>query len=229
MLPDYRTRRYIGSTDVGPLLVHYRPAMASLAKYSNACDVWLRLAHGITQPPSDRMTRGLRVEPDMRRLYREHVGAVGEPPGLLKHPTHAFIAGSPDGINGDVCVEYKTTTMFARRSWGEPGTDLVPDSYATQCQFLMLLSGTRRCHLLVAFGVDGKDETGGPTYAIQETAIYVLERSDELVAELEGAAVRFWREHVETMTPPPGKPLHNVRAWQRILKEQQSTKEAAHG
>ncbi len=230
---DYKARRYIGSTDAGAILAHYRPAMASLAKYRNHVDVWLRLAHGIAQPPSDRMTRGLRVEPVLRQLYRDTVGPVGEPPGMLRHPRHDFIAGSPDGLNGSLCIEYKTTTIYARKSWGEPGTDLVPDTYATQCQFLMMLSNTQNCHLLVAFGVDGVEtvQTGPltvettPTFEIRETAIYQLERSDALIDELEGSAVQFWRDFVETMTPPPGKPMHNIRKWQALLKEQQPTQQ----
>jgi predicted phage-related endonuclease len=228
---DYAARRYIGSTDVGPILAHYKPAMSSLAKYSNAVDVWLRLAHGIRQPKSDRMDRGLRLEPELRELYRSTVGWVEDPPGLLHHPEHEFIAGSPDGIaaNG-LCVEYKTTTVFARSAWGEPGSDLVPDTYATQCQFLMMLAGCSRCHVLVAFGVDGKDDEGAPTYEIESTAVYELARDEELVSALESSAVRFWGEYVATQKMPEGKPMHCIRDWKKLLKGQSTEDmEAAHG
>ena len=94
----------------------------------------------------------------------------------------------------------------------------------------MMLSGTERCHLLVAFGADGEDEQGEPTYAIESTALYLLESDEALVRELESGAVRFWSDFVERRVPPPGKPMHCVREWKKLLKGQQPTEaEATHG
>ena len=183
------------------------------------------------------MTRGLRVEPELRELYRASVGPVSEPPGLFKHATHPFLAASPDGLGPDgLLVELKTTTIYTRQSWGEPGTDSVPDGYNIQCQQMMALAGCDRCHLLVAFGVDGTeaiehsplDVELRPTFAIDSTAVYLLKRDDALCRALEDAAVSFWRDFVETGKPPPGKPMHNIRKWAALLKGQ-STNEVKHG
>ncbi len=217
---DYVTRRYLGSADCGPVLAYYRPELSTLAKYVNASDVWLRVVHGIKQPGNARMTRGLDWEPQGRALYRDSIGECTEAPGLQIHPAHPWACGSPDGFSGAKgIVELKTTTVFARNSWGEPGTDRVPDSYNTQMQWLMECSGRDWCHLLVAFGVDGKDEAGLPTFTVNETAVYQARRDAALCAELFEAADTFWRTCVLVRKSPDIAPLHNKRAWKRLVSD----------
>ena len=219
---------------MGPVLALYRPAlMETCAKYSTAADVWMRLVHGITKPKSARMDRGLRVEPMLRDLYRETVGPVSDAPGLLVHPSQPWGAASPDGFAGDDgVVEYKSTSVFSRAAWGEPGTDEVPDAYSVQVQWQLEVTGRQWAHLLVAFGRDFTDEaTGLPDFAVEEHAIYQMERDAELCAALVECGARFWREHIDTGMPPPVEPKENRREWARLRKSfsqhNGSTKEAA--
>lgn len=217
-MPDeHVTRRYVGSTDCGPILALYRPEMASLAKYQNASDVWLRIVHGVTQPHSARMDRGHAWEPIGREMYRTSVGSCTDAPGLFVHPAHEWACGSPDGMVGERgIVEIKTTTIWARNRWGEPGTDKVPDGYNTQMQWLMECARRDWSHLLVAFGTDGVDDNGAPTFSVSQTAVYQMNRDAELCDALIGACERFWREHVIARVAPGIAPLHNRRAFKKL-------------
>lgn len=222
MTPEQiESRRYLGSADMGPVMALYRPELAAtLAKYSNSTDVWLRLVHGVSQPRNKAMSRGLKQESALRQLYRESVGQVDEPPGVLLHPRLEFAAGSPDGLSPDgvTLVEFKTASVFGRNSWGEPGTDRVPDSYAVQVQWLLGVTGRQVAHVLVAWGRDVRDDEEHG-FVVEETGVYLVPRDDELIAALESFASQFWLAHVATGVPPPMAPAHNKRIFSRLTRE----------
>lgn len=220
--------RSIGSTDSAAILALYHPEMAHLSKMKNATDVWLRLVHDIELPRNTAMGRGIRVEPMLRTLYRETIGHVDDPPGTLRHSAHAWMVGSPDGLSESALVEFKTVGHWSEAQWGEPGSDRVPDSYNLQVQHLMEVAGRQVAHVLAAFGSDFKDNNGVDAFSVERTAVYLVRRDNALVAEIVRCGARFFAEHVETRTPPDLKPLHNIRKWQSILK-QQHTPEVVHG
>jgi hypothetical protein len=43
-----------------------------------------------------------------------------------------------------------------------------------------------------------------------------------LIAEIVRCGARFMAEHVDTGIAPPMKPLHNIRKWSALLKQQQT-------
>ncbi len=211
-------KRRIGSTDIAALVAFYRPELAHLAKKKNACDVWLRLVHGIDQPHRAVMGRGNRVEPILRELYRETIGPASEPPGVIQHPKYDWACASPDGLS-DVVQEFKTASEWIRDRWGEPGTDLVPDDYNLQTQWLLEVTGREIAHVLVAFGRDFKDDDGKPDFLITETAAYFVRRDETLAAAMVECGQRFFAEHVATRVPPGIAPLHNKRRFKALEKE----------
>ncbi len=219
-------RRSIGSTDSAAVLGLYHPEMAHLSKMKNAGDVWLRLVHGIDLPRNSAMGRGIRVEPLLRQLYRDTIGPVDEPPGTLRHPAHAWMVGSPDGLTPFELVEFKTVGRWTTAQWGEPGSDKVPDSYNIQVQHLMAVTARPMAVVLAAFGVDFQ-ENGEAQFSVEHTAAYVVRRDDALIAEIVACGARFVAEHVDTGLAPSLKPLANIRKWQALLKQQQP--EAANG
>lgn len=212
--------RSIGSTDSAAILGFYHPSMAHLSKMKNATDVWLRLVHNIDLPRNDAMGRGIRVEPLLRDLYRQTVGPVDDPPGTLRHPRHAWMVGSPDGLSAGELVEFKTVGKWGASKWGAPGTDLVPDGYNLQVQHLMEVAERPVAVVLAAFGTDYKDDAGVGQFSVESTAVYVVRRDDALIAEIVACGARFMRDHVETGIPPDLKPLANIRKWQALLKQQ---------
>ena len=218
---DVRRRRYLGSGDSGPLMAWKRPELAaSLAKYQTVGDVWLRIVHGVHQPSSPQMERGLREEPRLRTIYRETIGPCSEAPGVIAHPSLEWACGSPDSYLEDSGIlELKTTVIWAKHLWGEPATDKIPNSYMTQVQWQLACSGRDWWRLLVAFGSDGVDENNQPIFSIHDQAIYQGERDDELCAELLGYGEEFWRSHVEARVAPGIPSLHNKRHWKRLQNE----------
>lgn len=213
-------RRYIGSGDIAAVAALYVPEWAHMSKWKNAADVYLRLAHGLDIPMRSNMTRGLEQEGRLRQLYRDTVGPVSDPPpSAIKHPTLAWAAASPDGLAGDDgVVEYKTYSVFQRGQWGEPGTDLVPDNYSLQVQWLLECTGRTWAHYLVSFGRDIPKAAGGG-WATEETAVFQVERSPELAARLVEYGQRFIDEHVKARRAPGMEPRHNRRAWRRLVNE----------
>lgn len=234
MRPDLGKRKYLGGHDVGPVLAFYRPGapmLAALTKYATAADVFMRLVHGVSKPKTKAMARGLNVEPMLRELYRETVGPATDSPGVIVHPDNEWLAASPDGfISHDGVLELKSVSEFARGSWGEPGTDAVPDAYNVQLQWLFEVTGREWAHVLAAFGRDYTDEAGVGQFAVTETAVYQASSDRELRAALREAAERFVVEHILTGRPPDVEPRENKREWKRILSSTNgSIKEAAHG
>ncbi len=213
-------KRSLGSTDSAAVLGLYHPEMAHLSKMKNATDVWLRLCHGIDLPRNDAMGRGIRVEPLLRDLYRQTVGPVDDPPGTLRHPRHAWMVGSPDGLSAGELVEFKTVGKWGASKWGEPGTDRIPDNYNLQVQHLMEVAERPVAVVLAAFGTDYKDENGAGQFSVESTAVYVVKRDDALIAEIVACGAKFMREHVDTGIAPPLKPMANIRKYQSLLKQQ---------
>ncbi len=216
-LEDVRQRRYIGSGDVSAILGLYHPEIDGLTKYVTAADVYLRIVHQLKQPQNAQMGRGLRVEPELRQLYRDTVGPCAEPPGPIVHPEAGWACASPDGLVGDVGIfEAKTTVVWARHLWGDGG-DKVPNGINLQCQWLMECTRRDWTHLLAAFGEDNKEDG---SFRIRETVVYEMYRDAELCAELFRCADKFWREHCATGVPPGVLPRHNKVAFKRLTNGQ---------
>lgn len=212
---DIEQRKYLGSADMAAILSLYHPEIEGLTKYVTAGDTWLRVVHSVKQPSNPKMSRGLKVEPELRQLYRDTVGPCTEPPGPIPHPRAAWGCASPDGLVGDAGIlEAKSTIIWARHLWGRPASDAVPLEVALQCQWLCECTGREWVHVLAAFGEDL--EAG---YVIRETAVFEVARDAELCAELFRCAERFWREHCATGVPPGVEPRHNKVAFRRLQNE----------
>jgi hypothetical protein len=212
--------RRIGSGDIAAIVALYKPELEHLGKWSNASDVFLRLVHDVGQPPKQILERGNIVEPQLRKLYRETIGPCREAPGTLPHPRLPFAGGSPDGLNDVAVVEFKSATVWSRKSWGEPMTDKVPDKYVLQCVWLCGIAQRKEAHLVVAFGQDGTDENGRPTFGFLETQPYVIAFDPELFQMCEALVERFHKEHVSPKKPPELKPVNHRRLWKQLAKGQ---------
>lgn len=214
---------YVGSGDIAAIVGYYCPELApTLCKWKSAGDVWLRLVHGIDLPSKRGMTRGLREENPLRDVYRGHVGPVSDLPGLIQHPRFAWAGGSPDGLAPDRVVELKTHSIYAAAQWGETSfeapSDLVPDKYNLQCQWLMGLCDMSLCDLLMGFGRDVKSPDGTESFVWNETRLYRISFDAELFAECERMAEQFYLCHIETGRAPSVESVANKRAYKRLSK-----------
>ena len=80
-------------------------------------------------------------------------------------------------------------TGFARKKWGEVGTDEVPIEYAAQ--FMHGLGVTSRAYCLVA-----------ALRSFDDVDLFWVKRDEETISAMFDKAVMFWEEHVLKDVPP---------------------------
>lgn len=130
-----------------------------------------------------------------------------------------------DGLYADGSLyEGKSTTIYSfHDSWGEPGTDRVPQSYQCQAQWNMELSGCESCNLsvlvfprrqddwekegiLASLGTGTLHKSGPVIGYIKNWAsvlaemgffhIYHIERNRDAAKLMQEAAAHFWEHYV---------------------------------
>ena len=123
-----------------------------------------------------------------RQAYAEATGrTVRVPTTILRHPTHAFMLGSIDGVTDDGrLVEIKTAR--SAEGWGEPGSDEVPDAYLVQVQHYLAVTGLSIADVAVLIG--------GSDFRLYE--VPVDPELQGILIDVEGA---FW-DRVQRGDPP---------------------------
>lgn len=218
-------KRGIGGTECGSCAAFYRPELApDLAKYSNATDLWLRLVHGLERKRTKVMTRGLDAEPRLRKALVDAYGFELEEhsrPWIVRHPRYEWASCSPDDVvkGQPLLIEIKSTSVYARSKYGAVESDVIPPLYLAQVQWTMEILDLPRALVFVGFGRDWTDEHGQSQFLYEETVPYFVDRDRELASMLLGYAERFIKEFVETRQPPPLQPMHNRRAFAKLMKE----------
>lgn len=165
------------------------PAIMGLSKWRTPLSVWLDKTGQIeAADESEPMRWGTLLEPVIRQEYATRTGRAVVTPGLIRHPDHEFIIGTPDGIADDGrIVEIKTAR--SGDGWGEPGSDQVPDDYLIQVQHYMMLSGAALADVAVLIG--GSD-----------FRVYTVPADRELHGMMVDAEAAFWQQVVDRIPPP---------------------------
>jgi putative phage-type endonuclease len=84
--------------------------------------------------------RGIRLEPIVRDMYDEKTNCKTHEIGLLVHPTHKWLGGSPDGVTEDgILVEIKCPKKIASK---------IPDYYYPQVQLLLEIMDLDACDFI---------------------------------------------------------------------------------
>lgn len=147
---------------------------------------------------------GRRVQRYTGMLCHQEAPLIGHVDRLVI-PDGAKVAAHRSEIRTDLGLECKTAHALAVSrggEWGEDGTDQVPSSYLIQSAAYMALTGCSRWDLACLFGNS-------------DFRIYHLSRDLELEAMLLEEASRWWRDHIETDTPPdPSSEAEARQRWQ---------------
>lgn len=187
-------RKFIGGSDAAAVL--------GVSPWRTPYQLWLDK----TQPamPENRdaqreriLARGKRLEPVVLEMAGDELGLqVLHANRRFVDAEHPFLAceidaeGALPGERGQVNVEVKTVHPFAARHWGDEGTDAAPVYYTAQAMHGLMITGRAVCVFLVLVGAD-------------DLRMYRVERDDETITALRAREVAFWRDHVETLIPPP--------------------------
>lgn len=186
----YKRRNCLGGSDIGPIL--------GLSPYRSALDVWLEKT-GRRQDDADKLVLrfGYYAEEFIAREYALAThSCVSIPESVYIHPDHAYLCGHLDRLvqcqDGTIKIlECKTANPFRQSDWGLLGSDEVPITYLTQCQWYLMLTGFEALDLAVLFGNS-------------DFRIYQIFRDPQLGELLLERALHFWHTYVlKDQAPPP--------------------------
>lgn len=221
-------RRCVGASESAAVL--------GLSPFRTAADVYYEKV-GDLEPgkPNDAQMSGIALEPVIVQWAAQELGVqVRTNCGTILHPSLP-LGASPDGlvVSKREGVEAKMSSM--PEEWGEPGTDQIPDHYLVQTHQQMFVLGLERVWvpvLLLAYR--------------PEWRMYCVNRNDDLGANIAQRVTAWWKQHVETRTPPDNAPppmeflkrlrrqpastvmlgQNGVEAWDAYEKEKALCKEA---
>ena len=198
----------IGGSEVAAIL-GLDPRRDAFAVYADKLGLVERAA------PTGRMLWGKRIERVIADAYSDETGRAHEwCDDTRVHPTRPWQVFSPDAfvlgppltgprptIGG---LDAKNVAWDQAAKWGDPGSDLVPDSIALQCQWYCSAAELPWWDVAALFG--GND-----------LRVYRLHRDAEIEATLLEEAERFWRDHVLARVPPaPGASAATTEALKRM-------------
>ena len=172
-------RQCITGTDIS--------AIIGLNKWSSPMNVFLdKLGLSKEKHENPAMQWGKILEPVIAARYEEETGSkLTKGEFIIK----GIYGGTPDYLSSSRLIEIKTAGQFTAHSWGEPGTDQVPESYLCQVQWYMMLTDMQKADLAVLIG--------GNDYRV-----YHIIRNDDLITLMTDAAETFWNKHIVTEVPP---------------------------
>jgi putative phage-type endonuclease len=180
----------IGASDVASIL-----GMPTF-KGRNAYSTWLDKTDQL-EPEADKpwLDAGNRLEPVILDYAETQYGEL-ERNVVVFDPTGAPIASTLDGKvvadpGGGRPVEAKTSGIFGpiHGTWGEPGSDEVPDGYIMQCQTQLLCTGADLCPLVALLGSRGFVE-------------FFIEPDEYLMKTIRDVATDFFERYVTQRRDP---------------------------
>lgn len=191
-------RRYIGGSDVAAVLglsPWTSPLKLARLKRGETYHYGAEAEHAEERDlvRKKALMRGHRWEAVVREMLVESLVARGHMVSVTAinrrfvDPEHPFLACEIDYemvLDGElVNGEIKTVHPFKAKEWGEEGSDEVPVHYTAQVMHGMGITGRKRTVFGVLFGAD-------------DMVPYVVERDDEMIAEMRRRCVEFWQRFV---------------------------------
>lgn len=189
-------------------------AVLGVSPWMSRLGLW-QLKRGLRQsdPPSERMRWGTRLEPVIIAAYEEERGVtVNRYPESVVHPSYTFMRGIPDGWTADRLIEVKAIGRLSD-DWGPDGTDQVPAHYFAQVQHYMALTDEILCDVVALVGGN-------------ELHTWTVPRDPPFIAALIEQERDFWAS-VESGTPPSPDGSEDARRALRAMYPQAERDEIA--
>lgn len=183
-------KTYIGATDAG--------AICGVNPYQTPHDVWLA-KKGLTQDESNiAMRHGTYIETFIAQEFQAKSGHKVYKSKTYRHKDHQWAACNPDRelrINGEFgLLECKSVGYFASKNFGQDGADQIPQHYAIQIMWQLIVTGAK--FVILAALVDNRE---------LRTFTYTLDPSlsatahvfpPELVQSVVRRCKKFWEFNV---------------------------------
>jgi putative phage-type endonuclease len=189
-------QKFIGGSDVAAIL--------GLSPWKTPLQLWQdktqpAMPENVDPAKAKIFARGHRMEPYVVDLLSAESGLkIARRNARYVDPEFSFLAAEIDAeAETGENIEIKTVSPFKAADWGELGTDSIPVYYTAQAQHGMMIKGASVCVFGVLIGGD-------------DFRIYRVERDELVIAAIRAAEVKFWREHVETLQPPPPMDAEDV-------------------
>jgi predicted phage-related endonuclease len=96
--------------------------------------------------------------------------------------------------------------------WGDPGTDGVPMRVILQVQQQMLCTGYERAYVVALLSRFGR----------HSEELFIVNRNEQIIKAIIARGEQFWRDYVETRTPPPGSEPGDIDVWKRVVRRPRS-------
>lgn len=171
-------RTGLGSSDVS--------ALVGMNKYTSPYELWEdktgRLP--LVDEQSEAAEMGVLLEPVVRDRFARVLGLTVRQVGMLRSTQWPWMLANPDGMCSDgYGYEGKTCSLWKAHEWGTPDEPLVPDHAELQAQWGMAVTGLRGWWVAVLIGG-------------QRNVYRLVERDEQIIADLASLSGRFWHEHV---------------------------------
>lgn len=219
-----RRNKQIGSSDMAAIL--------GLDRHRNAYDVWLDKTGRLEEQNGNQaMYAGTMFEDGILNHAETVLGKL-----VRNQYRSAKSRDLPIGANIDallvgsgVPIEVKTAGLYGPLvdTWGEQGTDEVPDRVIIQCQVHMICTAQELCHVATFLGGRGFQ-------------MFAVPRDNEIVSIIEDQATNFWTNNVladvapTNLLPHPAivkrvkrEPATIVTIDQKLVDDWQAAKERA--
>ncbi|MDD5461834.1 MAG: YqaJ viral recombinase family protein [Methylococcales bacterium] len=163
--------------------------------YQTPLDEYNKIVNPETRPDlsnNPHVVAGIYLEPVIRSMAIDVLQLRVRQCNVTKyHPVFPYMRANIDGkLSGvDEGVEFKNRGHFQGNRYGEQLTDEVLDSELAQCLWYLGITGWQRWHLVVLIG--GFD-----------LRHFIIERDEQLIADITEKARIFWEQHVEKRIPP---------------------------
>jgi putative phage-type endonuclease len=186
----------IGGSDIAPIM--------GLSPYSTPLDVYRDKMNPavIYEEESEDLKRGARVEKYILQEYCEVNGLELEtnlPPFI--DPEYPFMRGNIDAkvVGENVIVEAKSTKCPIAK-WEEG----IPEYYRTQVAYYAMLTNAERVDVPVLF-------------SNWQYACFTYWRDSEYEAQIRGAVIDFWNNHILAGIPPaPSNPAELYEVYPKL-------------
>lgn len=202
VMPETNRSLFLGASDIAAVL--------ALSPYKTPVELWMektgRLKTEPTPEQQRRFARGHRLEPVIREMTMDRLRDMGIEARLIgvnqryRDPEHPFLASEIDfelvlsgemAINGNpvvfdktkINVDAKSVTGFARKKWGEEGSEDVPIEYACQFQGGMMITGAQLTLVAALRSFD-------------DVEFFWQVRDDEIINGMRPKLVDFWQRCV---------------------------------